>query len=477
MKVAVKLVKAGMDSDEILRRFRTERQVLARLQHPFIARLLDGGATDRGRPYLVMEHVEGTSIQAYCDQHRLSLTQRLDLFRKVCGAVQYAHRNLVVHRDLKPGNILVTAGGDPKLLDFGIASVLGPGSEEDAGGRTGAGQRPLTPRYASPEQIRGEPVTTASDVYSLGVILYELLTGQEPYALTTGSRAEYEHAICDLEPARPSTARAGTAGNDALVAPGGDSGGGDSAPAGPGAAGGGDRERLRRLRGDLDAILLKALRKEPEARYASPDELSQDLERHLRGLPVAARRGTWSYRATKFLRRHAAGAAVVVALLAVLVGGAVATARQARIAAGERNVAIAARERAQRAAREASLQARRAEHVTRFLQRVLTSANPRRSRRGLSAEEALAEAAARVREEFGADPEVEAAVHDAIGQTYLDLGRHAEAQRHLRAAFAIQMRIHPGDSPTLAASLRNLGKYTTPGRSSTPHGRPPSGHW
>jgi len=397
-QVAIKLVKAGMDTADVLDRFRAERQMLARLEHPHIARLLDGGTTDRGRPYLVMEYVEGTRIDAYCESNRLPIAGRLDLFAKVCGAVEYAHRNLVVHRDLKPSNILVTADGEPRLLDFGIAKALDPGANDPGG--SGAMAPGLTPRYASPEQVRGEPITTASDVYSLGVILYELLTGRGP----------------------------------ARERPG------------------------RRLGGDLDAILLKALRKEPESRYSSPEQLRQDLERHERGQPVLARPSTWRYRAGKFVRRHAVEVIVATALLVSLVGGIVAVARQARIAAGERNVAITATESARESAVAAGHAARRADRVVRFLQRVLATGNPRQSRLGTSVAEALDQAAATVQQEFGQDPEVAAAVHNTIGQTWLDLGRYVEAERELRQAVAIQERTCPGDSAMLAESFRSLGK-------------------
>ena len=203
-EVAIKLVRRGLDTEDILRRFRNERQILAQLDHPNIARLIDGGTTDEGLPYFVMEYVNGEPIGAYCDAHSLSTTERLNLFRKVCAAVTYAHQNLVIHRDLKPSNILVASDGEPKLLDFGIAKLLG--QDEEALAQTMAGQRVMTPEYASPEQVKGEKITTASDVYSLGVLLYELLTGRRPYRLKTRTAEEIARAITDQEPERPSTA-------------------------------------------------------------------------------------------------------------------------------------------------------------------------------------------------------------------------------------------------------------------------------
>ena len=309
-RVAVKVLRLGLGSD-LATRFRQERQILANLDHPNIARLLDGGVDEEGRPYLVMEYVEGRSLTAYCDEERLGLSGRLRLFRSVCSAVHHAHRQLVVHRDLKPANVLVTADGVPKLLDFGIAKVLLP---EDAPAVTGTGLRPLTPLYASPEQLRGEALGTSSDVYSLGVILYELLSGQRPFEARARSLAELARAVCDDEPVPPSAAVVGAEGAVSQ-------------------ARGLRPERLRReLAGDLDTITLKAIRKEPGRRYASADQLAEDVERYLEGRPVRARPDTLGYRTGKFLRRHRVSSLVaVLALLAV--GASLAAAwRQARLA-------------------------------------------------------------------------------------------------------------------------------------------------
>ena len=287
-RVAVKVLRIEIGSESVVRRFRQERQILAGLDHPDIARLLDGGTTEDGVPYFVMEHVEGTPIDQYCDSRGLSLPERLGLFRTVCSAVSYAHRQQVVHRDLKPGNILVTADGTPKLLDFGIAKVLAPGSAEtDA---TTTGLRLMTPEYASPEQVRSDPITVATDVYALGVLLYRLLTGCSPYQVNAELSHELARAICEQEPQPPGT-RVG-------------------------------RRDGRRLARDLDAITLKALRKEPHQRYASVEELSDDIRRHLEGRPVSARRGALTYQAGKFVRRKAAamGAGSAIAVLAIAVG-------------------------------------------------------------------------------------------------------------------------------------------------------------
>jgi non-specific serine/threonine protein kinase/serine/threonine-protein kinase len=298
--VAIKVVKRGMDTDYVLERFHNERQILAHFDHPNIAKLLDGGVTPDGRPYVVMEFIAGRPIDEYCASEHLSIPARLELFLKVCSAVAYAHQNLVVHRDLKPRNVLVVEGGEPRLLDFGIAKMLGDERE-----LTIPGLRMMTPDYASPEQVRGEPITTASDVYSLGVLLYELLSGHRPYQIKSRTPEEAVRVVADTEPVRPSAA----------------------APPG----------RLRKqLAGDLDNIVLMAMSKEPRRRYPSVEQLAADIRRHIEGLPVAARKSTVSYRAQKFVRRHAAGVTAAVLVFLTLVGGIIAATWQAGIARVQR---------------------------------------------------------------------------------------------------------------------------------------------
>jgi non-specific serine/threonine protein kinase/serine/threonine-protein kinase len=338
-QVAIKLVQGGRDSAFVIFRFKNERQILASLDHPNIARLLDGGTTDDGVPYFAMELIEGQPIDAYCDLHELPIDARLRLFLGVCSAVQYAHRRLIVHRDLKPTNILVTSDGVSKLLDFGIAKIL----ESDAGApveQTTMSLQILTPAYASPEQIRGEPITTASDVYSLGVVLYELLTGLQPYRTSARTAESLARAICEQEPQRPSTAvrRAETSARnraaDSVSADGETSG----SPRVAGLPRSGDsRQRLsKRLKGDLDNIMLMALRKEPDRRYASVEQFAEDLRRHLESLPVHATKDTVRYRTSKFISRHRAGVAAVVAIAVILLGALIVTLREARIARQER---------------------------------------------------------------------------------------------------------------------------------------------
>jgi non-specific serine/threonine protein kinase/serine/threonine-protein kinase len=328
-RVAIKVIKLGLDTDEVRRRFRTERQILAGLDHPNIARLLDGGTTDDGLSYFVMEYVEGTPIDTYCDTNRLTLAERLRLFRTVCSAVHAAHQNLVVHRDIKPSNILVAKDRTAKLLDFGIAKLLNPELAGPTIVPTGDGVRPMTPTYASPEQLRGEPVTTASDVYSLGVLLYLLLTGRRPYRFRSLAPREVERVVSEEEPERPSVTLE-------RVEESSEAGGRTSTLEAVSRARDSQPDKLRReLRGDLDTIVLMALRKEPQRRYPSADAFSEDIGRYLDGLPVVARRDTVGYRVSKFVKRHRAGVAAAALVAVALVGGLVATTYSARIARRE----------------------------------------------------------------------------------------------------------------------------------------------
>src|SRR5438874_8474118 len=313
-RVAIKLIKRGMDTDSVLRHFRNERQILASFDHPNIARLFDGGTTEDGLPYFVMEYVEGLPINEYCSAHGLSVVDRLKLFREVCAAVSYAHRHTVIHRDIKMSNIFVTSEGTPKLLDFGIAKILAPGAGAE-GLMTMTGVRPMTPEYASPEQIRGEPVTTASDVYSLGVVLYELLTGRSPYRFTSRAPHDVERAITEQEPTRPSTATGLHRKQHSELS------------------------NRKLLRGDLDNILLMALRKEPARRYQTVDQFAEDIRRHLESRPVRARKDTIGYRARKFVRRNKVAVAASLLILVSLIGGLIATAWHAHRATVQKALA------------------------------------------------------------------------------------------------------------------------------------------
>jgi serine/threonine protein kinase/tetratricopeptide (TPR) repeat protein len=326
-KVAIKLVKGNVKTKEVLRRFRSEQQILANLQHANIARLFEAGATAEGLPFFVMEYVEGQPIDKFAGEHELSITDLLKLFRTVCSAVTYAHQNLIIHRDIKPGNILVTKDGEPKLLDFGIAKLLDE-SDSATAEATVTMLRAMTPEYASPEQVKGEPITTASDVYSLGVLLYELLTGQRPYKLKRRTTEEITKAICEQEPTKPSAAR----GSQELgVGSRGDGHRGSSPTVREGAVTAKSSTiNPKLLRGDLDNIVLKALRKEPERRYASVEQFSEDIRRHLEGLPVSAHKGTFAYRATKFVKRNKIAVAATALIVLTLAGGIIATTVEAR---------------------------------------------------------------------------------------------------------------------------------------------------
>jgi len=328
-QVAIKVVKLGMDSTEVLARFRHERQILAGLEHPYIARLIDGGTSPDGQPFFVMEYVQGQPIDVYCREQGLGLEPRLRLFLRVCEAVAYAHRSLVVHRDLKPGNILVSSEGTPKLLDFGVAKLLNASLDPGLTSTTNA-VGPLTPEYASPEQIRGLPITTAADVYSLGAILFELLTGTRAQKIATHTPMEIERVICETDTPRPSTIARAT-------------------------------HAAHRLDADLDNIVLMAMRKDPERRYGSVNRLADDIARYLDGRPVLARQDSVVYRARKFVRRNSLVLAAAFLILLSLLGGIVLAERQARRAENARRFAEIQTQAAELERERAETQRQRAE--------------------------------------------------------------------------------------------------------------------
>jgi serine/threonine-protein kinase len=423
-EVAIKLIRRGLDTDDILRRFRTERQILAQLDHPNIARLIDGGTTDEGLPYFVMEYVKGEPITAYCDGHSLKLSERLDLFQKVCAAVTYAHQNLVVHRDLKPSNILVTEEGEPKLLDFGIAKLLT--ADDEMLTQTAPGLRAMTPDYASPEQIKGEKITTASDVYSLGLLLYELLTGRRPYRLATRSCDEIARAITAQEPVRPSTALTNIDNpSSSTLDP-------------------------RSLRGDLDNIILMAMRKEPERRYGSVAQFSGDIRRHLEGLPLIAHKDTASYRASKFIRRHRLGVSAAALIILAIVTGLLVSVWQAGNARRQRD--LAQRERLA------------AERLNFFLQRMLSFSNqsitsvwPVTQKRNVTVNEMLDQIVPQVDVELAGQPAVRAQVLRTIGNAYASQGQYDSAEKSLRAALDVQAQLPGGESTEATGAMAELG--------------------
>jgi len=409
-EVALKLLHRDMDTPELRARFLAERQLLAELSHPNIARLLDGGVTEEGRPYFVMELVEGRPITKYCADKGASTDEVLQLFLEGVDAVSYLHRNLVVHRDLKPSNIFVDDGGQVKLLDFGIAKLLAETPDEVLATRTG--QRLMTPEYAAPEQILGQPVTTATDVYALGALLYELLTGRRPYE---GRAADGQAPTKELPPTPSSLTRT------QVEWPSGSPG--------------------IRVTGDLDAICLKALRPDPEARYPSAEQLGRDVERHLDGQPVEARAGTFSYRAGLFVRRHAGGVVIAAAVVALMVFGLV------------REISL--RGDAERARAEAELEADKAVAVSRFLGELLSSVDPKKAQgEDVLVADVLEQASVRIAEseELADQPEVEAAVRRTIADTYISLGRYEDARDHLERTVDLYGGTESNDPEALAAT-------------------------
>ena len=407
-RVALKLVRHEMDADSARRRFLFERRILARLSHPNIARLVDGGILASGRPWFAMELVDGVPLTRYCDEHGLAIERRLELFLAVCDAVRYAHQNLVVHRDLKPSNMLVTPEGRVKLLDFGIAKLLegeGTSSGDAAEPLTRTELRAMTPEYAAPEQIRGDLVSTATDVYALGAVLYELLTGHRAHRFERRSPAEYERVVCDTEPQRPS----------AVVAP----------------------ALRRQLSGDLDTIVLHALEKEPGRRYPSVEALMDDVRRYLAALPIRARPGSRGYRLRKFARRHRVGLAAGVALAVTGVAGVGATVWQARATAQE---------------------AAKAEEVKNFVIGLFEVADPAESRgRDVTARELLARGVRRVDSALGRQPAVQQELLGVLGRIHRQLGLYPEADSLFARAVDVARVAYGPSHADVAARLTDRG--------------------
>ncbi len=441
-QVALKIMRQGWGSPVLQQRFRAERQILARLKHPHIAGLLDGGMTEGdgtspGRPYIAMDYVDGVPLPEYCDANRLGTKERIALFQDVCSAVQYAHQNLVIHRDLKPGNILVDTEGNVQLLDFGIAKLMEAEEASDVLPLTQTGQRLLTPAYASPEQIRAEPVSTASDVYALGIILYELLTGHRPYEFTSASPVEIEQVICEHIPDKPSTAvrrtRSWTQAGETR----------QSTPEELSEMRGTDPALLRRqLAGDLDQIVLMALRKEPERRYASVAQFSEDLQRYLNGEPVTARTDTLGYRVSRFVGRHKVGVAVTLGTLAVILG-----------LVGFYTVQLTQeRDRAQ-------AEAEKSAQINAFLQQIIGSADPYIEGDGREAKvvDVLDRAVQQMDTALVDQPEVAAEVLHTIGRTYQSLGLNAEALPLLERALALLREAYGNEHELVSNTLQDLG--------------------
>ncbi len=455
-RVALKVFQRDTSRKDLVRRFRAERQILAFLEHPNIAKMYDGGTTEEGQPYFVMEYVEGLPIDQYCDRHELSVEDRIRLFRIVCSAVHCAHQNLVIHRDIKPNNVLVTADGTVQLLDFGIAKLLDPEHFPQTVEATATGLRLMTPHYASPEQVRGERITTASDLYSLGVLLYKLLTGRLPYRFKSQRLQDVERAVCEEEPESPSSAI-----SREEEAPGSDE---DSAPISAAsvsrARGTRPRDLRRQLTGDLENILLKALRKSPERRYESVVQLSEDLRRFLEGLPVRARKATMIYRVRKFVRRNRLSVALAGAFLGLIFAFSGALVLQAHRVAAERDKARNERDKAQ-------LERDKAQKVTDFMTGIFRSANLRETPgEEIYVHTLLEEGARRAEYELRDQPEVQTILMDTIGNAFISLNHYEKAEDVLNKALGIRQRVFGEEHPLVAESfdslagwLQDQGKY------------------
>jgi tetratricopeptide (TPR) repeat protein/tRNA A-37 threonylcarbamoyl transferase component Bud32 len=417
-RVAIKLMQAnGLSRPEMVDRFRTERHILAHLEHPNIARLLDGGMTPEGHPYLVMEFIDGQQVVEYSTGRKLSIVERLKLFRAICSAVEYAHGRLVVHRDIKPGNILVTPNGTPKLLDFGIAELLDPGNTDARQAQTV--ERLMTFEYASPEQVRGDAATTLTDVYALGVLLYQLLADVLPFRFATSSPLEAAKVICEKDPLSPSVAAVNS---------------------------GTGLKEIRALRGDLDSITLKAMRKEPEFRYQSVVQLGADIDAYLQGYPVRARTGSWSYRAGKFARRNrvAVGASTLLALALVTFG-------------------VGMGFLARKAAREQRIAARESQFLASILEISTQSHTPGET---VTTLELLDQGSRRIHRELSEVPDAHASLISTMARAYTNLGRTDRAMELAEECYHICLKTYGENSPLLvpaihlrATLLRDEGKY------------------
>ncbi len=436
-KVAVKLIKNNFTSEYLLHRFQNERQTLANLNHPYIANLLDGGTTQEGIPYFIMEFIDGVPIDKYCDYNNLSIKERLEIFIKICSAVSYAHKNLIVHRDLKPSNILVTKDGNPKLLDFGIAKILNQDNPL-AADQTQTAVWNLTPDYASPEQVKGENITTSSDVYSLGVLLYKLLSGHHPYKIDSYLPNEITKIVCNTEPEKPSTiifsGEKSSDEKDNLF---------QSSP-----------EQISKMRkagidkiskilsGDLDNIVLMALRKEHERRYSTVEQFAEDINRYLRGLPVIARSDTIKYRAAKFIQRHKFGVSAFLIIFLLLITGIIGISWQANVAAKQRD--------------KAEIEAQKVEKINSFLKEMLSSADPTNEGKDVKVIDVLNNAVKKIDGNLYSQPEIRASIRTTIGITFQNLGYYNESALQLKKALNTRRNLYGDKNYKTAQSMKNL---------------------
>ncbi len=446
--VALKLLRTGFTSSEQQRRFRNERQILATLSHDHIARLYDGGITQDGQPYIVMEYVKGEPLDKYCQSCRLNIQQRLKLFMHVCSAVQYAHRKLIVHRDLKPDNILVTKEGKVKLLDFGIAKVLASKNTDifdENLSQTQTGLLPLTPTYASPEQVRGEAITISSDIYQLGLILYELITGFRPYDVTGKTPSQIENIICEKEPDRPSTALTHSRNLPLKKAP-------NPLQLSNQPEHKNLRQLRRKLRGDLDAIVMQSIRKEPERRYESSQQLASDIKQYLEGRPVSAHPDSWAYRSKKFIRRHRPGVAAAVLVLFLIVTYAVTITQNAK--------------KTQAALHEAKREKEKSDQVVDFMMSMFKANEPQQTMGGTITAREILQRGVEQADALSGQPEVQAKMYKVVGLVYQQLGEYQLSHSLLKQAHEVKNAIYDEHHLELAKShfrlasiLHDLGKY------------------
>lgn len=415
-QVAIKLMRHLSADKYLVQRFKDERQILAKLHHPNIAGLIDGGMADNGQSFLAMEYIDGVEIDKFCQENNLSLTERLKLFLKVCDGVAYAHRNLVIHRDIKPSNILVNRENEPKLLDFGLAKLQ---AENVDAKQTQTGFRLLTPAYASPEHLKGRTITTTSDIYSLGVVLYEILTGTRPFQTEGKSMEEIIQTVSESEPNAPSQVQS-------------------------------EISVTQKIDRDLDNIILMALRKEPERRYASAEQFAQDIKNYLEGNPVIARPNTFAYRAEKFFKRNKLSVSVAGLALLAIIGGLIAVIWQAEVARRQRDVAQAERDKAER--------------INKFMQQMLSFSNQSLSSvspvlrdKNVTVNEMLEQITPSIETELADQPDIQAKVLRTIGNSYASQGNYEKAEKNFRSALETQIKLYGEDNTETAETMTALG--------------------
>ncbi len=437
-RVAIKFIKRGMDTEEIIKRFKIEQQTLAGLDHPNIAKIIDGGTTDDGLSFFVMEYIDGIPITDYCDQNKLSIDQRLELFIQVCSAVNYAHQNLIVHRDIKPSNILITSKGEPKLLDFGIAKLLGREQNINTAALTREGSRLMTVEYASPEQIVGGKITTASDIYSLGVLLYELLTGHLPHSFKNKFPPEVEKIITSTNPEKPSTVI--TKSKIILT------GSGELNKISPDEISNlrsSSVDKLKKkLSGDMDNLILMALRRDPARRYISVQHLSEDIKHYIERRPVSAHSDSVLYRTNMFVKRHAVWVATSIIILLLIISSVIVVLWQANIASEERD--------------KANIEAARTTQINNFLNKTLFSSDPLLAGKDLKLSDVLKEASKKINTELKGQPEIEAEIRANIGQTYENLGLYDDAIHQLGRSLQLRDSLFGENNKETAISFNYL---------------------